>query len=138
MSNLSSLLREKRCCRALFTTVLMCLDHDSLLVMWTPWNLKLSIRSTSVPLMSMGRLFGHPFPVVHCRLLCLDYIEREVVVLAPHCQVSDLLLIGCLIIVGDQAYHACVVNKLNDGLESCLAMQSWVNREHRRELSTHP
>ena len=23
-------------------------------------------------------------------------------------------------------------------LESCLAMQSWVNREYRRELSTHP
>jgi hypothetical protein len=23
-------------------------------------------------------------------------------------------------------------------LESCLAMQSWVNREYRRGLSTHP
>ena len=44
----------KRCCRALFTTVLVCLDHDSLLVMWTPRNLKLSTRSTSVPSMLMG------------------------------------------------------------------------------------
>jgi hypothetical protein len=41
IANLFSLLRWKRCCRALFTTVLVCLDHDSLLVMWTPRNLKL-------------------------------------------------------------------------------------------------
>ena len=41
MPNLFSLLRGKRCWRALFTTVLVCLDHDSLLVMWTPRNLKL-------------------------------------------------------------------------------------------------
>ena len=39
MSNLFSLLRGNRCCCALFTTVLVCLDHDSLLVMWTPRNL---------------------------------------------------------------------------------------------------
>ena len=37
-------------------------------------------------------------------LLCLAHVEGEVVVLAPHCQVSDLLPIGCLIVVGDQAY----------------------------------
>ena len=36
--------------------------------------------------------------------------------MAPHEQVSDLLRIGCLIIVGDQAYHCCVVSKLNDGV----------------------
>jgi hypothetical protein len=41
----------ERFCRALFTTVLVCLDHDSLLVMWTPRNLKLSTRSTTAPLM---------------------------------------------------------------------------------------
>jgi hypothetical protein len=38
------------------------------------------------------------------------------VVLAPHCQVSDLLPIDCLIVVGDQAYHCCVIRKLNDGV----------------------
>jgi hypothetical protein len=32
-----------------------------------------------------------PFPVVHNHLLCLDHVEGEVVVLAPHSQVSDLL-----------------------------------------------
>ena len=35
MPNLFSLLWGKRRCRALFTTVLVCLDHDRLLVMWT-------------------------------------------------------------------------------------------------------
>jgi hypothetical protein len=31
-------------------------------------------------------------------------------------QVSDVLRIGCYIVVGDQAYHCCVVSKLNDGV----------------------
>jgi hypothetical protein len=39
-----------------------------------------------------------------------------VVVLAPHDQVSALLPIGCHIVVGDQAYHCCVIGKLNDGV----------------------
>ena len=54
MPNLFSLLQGKRCCHALFTTVLVCLDHDSLLVMWTPRNMKLSTSSTSAPSMLMG------------------------------------------------------------------------------------
>ena len=66
--------RGIRLCRALFTTVLVCLDHDSLLVMWTLRNLKFSTCSTTV-------------------------------VLASHGRVSDLLPIGCLIVVCDQAYH---------------------------------
>ena len=32
-----------------------------------------------------GGVFGPPFPVVHDQLLCLDYVEAEVVLLAPHC-----------------------------------------------------
>jgi hypothetical protein len=55
-------------------------------------------------------------PVVHNDLLCLDHVEGEVVVLAPHSQVSDLLPIGCLIVVGEQAYNCCVIGKLNDGV----------------------
>jgi hypothetical protein len=50
-------------------------------------------------------VFCPPFPVVYDQLLCLANIEGEVVVLSPHCQVSDLLPIGCLIIVCDQSYH---------------------------------
>ena len=61
-----------------------------------------------------GSLFGPSFPVVHNQLFCLAHIEREVVVLAPHCQFSDLLPIGHLIVVGD--HHCCVVSKLNDGV----------------------
>ena len=64
-----------------------------------------------------GGLFGPPFPVVHDHLLFLAHIEGDVVVLATHCQVSDILPIGCLIVVGDQAYHCCVVSKLNDVVE---------------------
>ena len=64
-----------------------------------------------------GGLLGPPFPVVHDQLLCLAHIEGEVVVLAPHSQLFDLLRIGCLIVVGDQAYHCCVVSKLNDGVK---------------------
>ena len=37
-------------------------------------------------------------------------------VLSPHFQVSDLLPLSCLIVMGDQVYHRCVVDKLNDGV----------------------
>ena len=55
------------------------------------------------------------FSVVHNHLLFLDHVEGEVVVLAPHGHVSDLLPIGGFIVVGDQAYHCCVIGKL-DGI----------------------
>ena len=103
-----------RFCRALITTVLVCLDHVHLLVMWKARNLKLSSCSTTAQL--NGGVLGPPFPVVHNHLLCLDHIEGEVAVLAQHGQVSDLLPIGCLSVVNDQAYHCCVIGKLNDGV----------------------
>ena len=55
-----------------------------------------------------------PFSVVQNHLFCLDQVEGEVVILAPHCQVSDLIHIGCLIVVGDEAYHCCVVGRINE------------------------
>ena len=60
MPNLLSLLRRNRHCRALFTTVLVCLDHDSSLVMWTPrnLNLKLSTCSTAALSMRMGSSYS--------------------------------------------------------------------------------
>ena len=61
-------------------------------------------------------MLGPLFPVVHDQLLYLADVEGEVVVLAPQCQVSDLLPVGCLIVIGDQAYHRCVICKLNDGV----------------------
>jgi hypothetical protein len=41
-------------------------------------------------------VLGPPFPVVRDQLLGVTDFKGEVVVLAPHCQVSDLLLVGCL------------------------------------------
>ena len=62
----------------------------------------------------LGGVIGPLFPVVHNHLLCLDHVEGEVVVLAPHGQVSDLFPIGCLIVIGDQAYHCCIIGKCYD------------------------
>ena len=80
----------------------MCLGHVSLLIMWTPRNLALNLLHYS-PVDENGGVLGSLFLVVHNHLLCLDHFVGEVVVLAPHGQVSDLLPIGCLIVVGDQA-----------------------------------
>jgi hypothetical protein len=51
------------------------------------------------PIDENGGVLGPPFLLVHSHLLCLDQVEGEVVVLAPHGQVSDLLPIGCLVVV---------------------------------------
>ena len=59
-------------------------------------------------------MLGPTFPVVHnLKKSSLGYVEGEVVVLAPHGQVSDHLPIGCLVVVADQAYHCCVICKRN-------------------------
>jgi hypothetical protein len=87
---------------------LVCLDHDSLLVMWTPRNLKLSTHSTTARYCEWGRAWPPPFPVVHNQLFCLAHIEGKVVVLVPHCQVSSLSVIRHTTI--------CVVGRLNDGV----------------------
>ena len=68
-----------------------------------------------------GGVLGPPFPVVHNHLLCLGHVEGEVVVLAPHGQVSDLLPLGCLGFVGDQIV---LLANLMMVLESCLVVQS--------------
>jgi hypothetical protein len=57
-----------------------------------------------------------PFPVVPDQLLCPADVEGHVVVLAPHCQVNDLLPVGRLIVVGGQAYRRRGVGRLNDGI----------------------
>ena len=98
----------------------MRVDHFKSFVMWTPRNLKLSNRS--------------PFPVVHNQHLSLIDVEGEVVFPAPHCQVTDILPLGCLIIVVDQAYHRCVISKLDDDVLLSHAFMG----EYRKGLSTHP
>ena len=80
-----------------------------------------------------GGMLSPPFPVVHDQLLCLADVEGEVVVLAPHCHFSDLLPVGCLIVVDEQAYHRRVVSKLN-GVGVVCVHTVVVNREYRRGL----
>jgi hypothetical protein len=53
-------------------------------------------------------------------------------------QGPHLLPVGCLVIVVYHAYYCYVVCNLMIELEVCAATQSWVNREYRRGLSTHP
>ena len=90
------------------------------------------------PIDENGGLFGPPFPVVHNQLLCLAHIEGEVVVLAPHCQFSDLHPIGCLIVVGEQAYHCCVISKLTDGVGVVFGHAVVGEQGIQEGLSTHP
>ena len=110
MPHLFSLLRGNRFCGALFMTVLVCLDHVSLFSDVGAKELEAVDLLHYSPVIENGGVLGPPFPVFHNHLLCLDHIEGEVIVLAPHGQVSDLLSIDGLIVVGDQAYHCCVIS----------------------------
>ena len=70
--------------------------------MWTTGNMKHDPLRFS-PVDVNGGLFDPSFPIVHNQLLSLAHIEGEVTVLAPHCQVSDLLPIGCLLLTSAAA-----------------------------------
>ncbi len=67
------------------------------------------------------------------KLLGLVDVEWEVVLLAPFSQGTHLLSVGRLIVVGDQAYHRCVIGKFDDDVGavcSCTvvcvqAVQEW-------------
>jgi ribulose-5-phosphate 4-epimerase/fuculose-1-phosphate aldolase len=67
LPNIFRLLRGKKHCRALFTTVSVCLDHDSFLVMWTPRNLELEALDLLhyIPVDGNRGVLGPPFPIVH-------------------------------------------------------------------------
>ena len=75
------------------------------------------------PVDENGGVLGPPYPVVHSHLLCLDHVEGEVVVLAPHGQVSDLLPVVSGLSVIRPTTVVSLAN-LMMVLESCLAMQS--------------
>ncbi len=53
-------------------------------------------------------------PEIHHQLLYLVDVEWEVVLLTPFSQGTHLLSVGRLIVVGDQAYHRCVICKFED------------------------
>ncbi len=60
------------------------------------------------------------------------------VLLTPFSQGTHLLSVGRLIVVGDQAYHRCVIGKFDDDIGECVAVQSCVYREYRSGLRTQP
>ena len=78
MPNLFSLLRGNRFCPALFTTILVYLDHVGDVDAKELEALNLLHYS---PVDENEGMLSPPFPVVHNHLLCLDHVEGEVVVL---------------------------------------------------------
>ena len=74
------------------------------------------------------------FHEVQDHLLCFV----DVIFLTPHSQSPHLLPLGCLVIVGNHPTAVMLSANWMIELEACLATQSWVNREYRRGLSTHP
>ncbi len=65
------------------------------------------------------------------------------VLLAPFSQGTHLLSVDRLIVVGDQAYHRCVIGKFDDDVGAvcsctvvCVAVQSCVYREYRSGVRT--
>ena len=75
MPNLFSFLRGNRRCRALFTTVLVCFYHSSLLVDVDTKEFEALNLLHYSPVDENGGVLGSPFTVVHNHLLCLDYVE---------------------------------------------------------------
>ncbi len=62
------------------------------------------------------------------------------VLLTPFSQGTHLLSVGCLIIVGDQAYHRCVIGKFDNDVGavcSCTVMcvQEWAEDAALRSTS---
>ena len=52
--------------------------------------------------------------LAHDQVLCFVDVEGEVIFLAPLHQGPHLLPVDCLVVVDNQAYHCCVVSKLDD------------------------
>ncbi len=68
-------------------------------------------------------------PEIHHQLLGLVDVEGEVVLLTPFSQGTHLLSVGRLIVVGDQAYHRCVISKFDDDVGAVCG--SVVDKVHR-------
>ena len=95
------------------------------------------IASNTTPQIGCSRSQCHPFCHQSPVYYPLDPVEGEVVVLTPHGQVSDLLPIGGLIVVCDQAYHCWVISQCNGG--AGVVPGSAVKSEQGVQgLSTHP
>ena len=54
------------------------------------------------------------YPIVAGNISYFVDVKGEVIFLAPLHQGPHLLPLGCLVIVGNQAYYCCAVSKLDD------------------------
>ncbi len=76
-------------------------------------------------------------PEVHHNLFCLTRIEGQVVSTTPFSQLCHFLSVVRFIVVSDEAYHSCVISKLDDvvgaGLGSAVVSQQ---REKQRAEHT--
>ncbi len=83
-----------------------------------------------------------------CSLLCLLksttsslvllMLSGWVVLLTPFSQGTRLLSVGRLIVVGDQAYHRCVIGKFDDNVRAVCGCTVVCVREYRSGLRTQP
>ncbi len=75
-------------------------------------------------------------PEVHHNLLCLTHIEEQVVCTTPFNQLCHFLSVGCFIIVADEAYHSCVIGKLDDVVGAELG-NAVVSQQHEEQRAEH-
>ncbi len=77
--------------------------------------------------MVSGGVVNRVSPEVHHNLFCLTHIEGQVVCTTPFSQLCHFLSVVRFIVVADEAYHCCVISKLDDvvgaGLGSAVVSQ---------------
>lgn len=78
-------------------------------VMWCWWWCALSLQSSC-----QWSVLIRVSPEVHHNLFCLLHFEGQVVCTTPCNQLCHLLSVGCFTIVADEAYHSCIISKLDD------------------------
>ncbi len=83
--------------------------------------------STVEPSMVSGGVVNRVSPEVHHNLFRLTHIEGQVVSTTPFRQLCHFLSLVRFIVVADEAYHSCVISKLDDvvgaGLGSAVVGQ---------------
>ncbi len=79
-----------------------------------------------------GCVFSALSPVIHHQLLGLVDVKWEVVLLTPFSQGTHLLSVGHLIVVGDQAYHRCVIGIFDDDVGAVCCWARWLSLDHSR------
>ena len=111
--NFFSLLWLNRRCCAFFTTLSEWVDKFRFSVVYAA-ELKAFHLLHCGLYNVVGDVLSLLFPEVHDQYLRFVDVEGEVVFLAPLRQGPYLVPVGCLVIVGNQAYRCCVVCRLDE------------------------